>query len=74
MYTKTIIPETRSITLDLPASFIGEQVRVIAVVEKDASASQEKERVNLIAKTYSVYPQVDLSSFKFNREEANDFD
>jgi hypothetical protein len=73
MYTKTIIPETRSITLDLPLSFIGEHVRVIAVVEKEAPISGKKRR-DQIAKTYSVYPKTDLSQFKFNRDEANDFE
>lgn len=76
MYTKMIVPATRSVTIDLPENYIGEQVRLIAVVEKAIpyKESLEEERINQVKETYSKYKKTDLSNFKFNRDEANDFD
>ncbi len=73
MFTKTIVPKKKSITIDLPESFIGENVRLIAIIEKDS----DKELANSADKIqtiYAKYPKLDLSSFKFNRNDANDFE
>jgi hypothetical protein len=73
MYTKTIKPKSTSVTIDLPESFVGEHVRVTAVVErkeKPRKASSLEE----IHKRYSKFPRTDMSKFKFDRDEANDFD
>ena len=75
MFTKTIVPKTASVTIQLPENFIGEQVRVIATVEKRGAESMGlTEKIRDIKKRYSIYPRVDLGSFTFNRDEANDFD
>jgi hypothetical protein len=76
MYTTTITPETKSITIDLPDSFVGENVRLIAVVEKDYSVDVEASEftINEIKERYSKYPKRDLSNFKFNRDDANDYE
>jgi predicted protein tyrosine phosphatase len=71
MYTRSLIPKSTSLLLDLPDSFVGEQVRIVAVIEKPQECSREKRRSH-IAETYSKYPKVDLASINFDREEAND--
>jgi len=74
MFTKTIIPESASVVIDLPASYVGEHVRLIAVIEKEKNEFSPNDRKSQVANTYSKYPKVDLSNFKFNRDEANDFE
>lgn len=73
MFTKTIIPKKKSITIDLPENFIGENVRLIAIIEKDEVESVDNNS-NRIQEIYSKYPTLDLSNFKFNRNDANDFE
>ncbi|TDE11999.1 hypothetical protein [Dyadobacter psychrotolerans] len=75
MFTQTIIPDKASITIQLPESFVGEEVRVIAVVEKKTDVMKSlSDRLKAVKDKYSVYPRVNLSDFTFDREEANDFD
>ena len=75
MFTQTIIPDNTSITIQLPESFVGEEVRVIAVVEKKTDVMKNlSDRLKAVRDKYSVYPRVDLSGFTFDRDEANDFD
>ena len=73
MFTKTIIPKKKSITIDLPENFIGENVRLIAIIEKDEVEAVDNNS-NRIQEVYSKYPTLDLSNFKFNRNDANDFE
>ncbi|WP_353720550.1 hypothetical protein [Dyadobacter sp. 676] len=73
MYTKTITPETTSVTIELPENFVGEHVRVIAVIERKEKPRKAKS-LEEIRKRYSKFPEADLSKFKFDRDEANDFD
>jgi len=74
MFIKTIIPDSTSVTIQLPESYVGEEVRLIAVVEKKWNKShQPEDKVDMIRKKYSAYPRIDLSGFSFNRDEANDF-
>ncbi|WP_207428405.1 hypothetical protein [Pedobacter sp. SYSU D00535] len=75
MYTKTIIPKTKSITIDLPDEFVGEQVRLIMVIEKETGYHEvEDKKVDKLREAYSKYKRQDLSGFTFNRDEANDFE
>lgn len=73
MFTKTIIPKKKSITINLPDSFIGENVRLIAIIEKN-DTDVLANSADKIQKIYAKYPKVDLSGFKFNRNDANDFE
>ena len=73
MFTKTIIPKKKSITINLPESFIGENVRLIAIIEKD-EIENKTSNAKSIQQIYSKYPKIDLSNFKFNRSDANDFE
>ncbi|WP_439557066.1 hypothetical protein [Dyadobacter sp.] len=71
MYIKSFIPKSTSLLLDLPDSFVGEHVRIVAAVVKTQECSPERRR-SRIAQTYSKYPKADLTSLKFDREEANE--
>ena len=74
MFTKTIILDSSSVTIQLPESYVGEEVRLIALIEKkDTKSKEARNKKEAIKKKYSVYPRIDLSGFSFNRDEANDF-
>ena len=75
MFIKTIIPDSTSVTIHLPDNFVGEEVKLIAVIEKKQNKSEGiKDKISKIRDRYSVYPRVDVSGFSFNRDDANDFD
>lgn len=73
MFTKNITPKTTSVTIDLPPDFVGKNIKVTAVIER-----REKPRkaasLEEIHERYSKFPRIDMSKFKFDRNEANDFD
>lgn len=78
---RTIVKPTKnSLTLQLPDDLVGKTVEVIAFeIEPDISLSSGKKnldkekRMQEIEKGLSNY-RIDLSGFKFNRDEANDYD
>ncbi|MGV3601550.1 MAG: hypothetical protein ACO1N1_10125 [Dyadobacter fermentans] len=76
MFTKNITPKTTSVTIELPESFVGEHVKLIAIIEKKKfiESLSHAERLEQIRTTYSKFPRRDLSNYKFDREEANDFE
>ena len=76
MFTKTITPKSTSVTIELPKDYVGEHVKLIAIIErkKDIEKLSPAERLELIKNTYSKFPRRDLSKFKFDRDEANDFE
>ncbi|MBO9614858.1 MAG: hypothetical protein J7619_19300 [Dyadobacter sp.] len=73
MFTKSITPKTTSVTIELPADYVGKNVKLTAVIER-----REKPRkaasLEEIHDRYSKFPRIDMSKFKFDRDEANDFD
>lgn len=73
MFTKTITPETTSVTIELPADFVGKNIKVTAVVERREKPRRAKS-LEEIRERYSKFPKTDLSKFKFDRDEANNFD
>jgi hypothetical protein len=73
MFTKTITPKTASVTIDLPEEYIGKNIKVTAYIERREKLPRAKS-VEEIRERYSKFPKADLSKFKFDRDEANDFD
>ncbi|NCO56508.1 MAG: hypothetical protein GW876_14070 [Bacteroidetes bacterium] len=77
MYRQIIIPENTQLLLQLPKEFVGRQVEIIAFEIEDNTSS-----INKISKQQRIRDiqllfddcRVDMSNFKFNREEANDYD
>ena len=78
---RTIVkPSKNSLTLQLPDDLVGKTVEVIAFeIDQDVSTSPDKKqldkgkRMQQIEKGLSNY-RIDLSGFKFNRDEANDYE
>ena len=69
MYRDIIIPTSTKQTIELPEDFIGRQVEVIAFpLEEDMQSSNSGEDAFAFWKKHSI----DMSEFKFNREEANE--
>jgi hypothetical protein len=70
-------PEKNSLTIKLPDSFIGKVIEVLAfkIEENDNNQTAilgEQNRIEAINKAMSEH-RVDLSDFKFDRGEANDY-
>ena len=61
-----VVPENNKIELTVPDHFIGKRIEVLAfeMEEKEDSGHLEK-------KTFDAL-KLDLSGYKFNREEANE--
>jgi len=60
-----VIPENNKIELIVPDNFIGEQVEVFAIkIDKETSQIKKDKSFDAI--------KLDLSGFKFNREETNE--
>ena len=80
MIRKIVIPQERTLVLELPEEFVGKEVEVLAfAVEEEASTHENSpathkkpERLQKIRDTFSKY-RVDMSDFKFDRDEANNY-
>jgi hypothetical protein len=61
-----VVPENNKIELTIPDNFIGKRIEVLAI-----ELEEKEEKDNLKKKTFDAI-QLDLSEYKFNREEANE--
>lgn len=78
MVRAIVKPTKNNLTIRLPDHLIGKMVEVIAFeLEAPADAVQKDvdkaKRIKAIAKGLDKY-RTDLTSFKFSRDEANDYD
>ena len=81
MVRKIVIPQERTYVLELPEEFVGKEVEVLAFeVEEEGSmheispSPQKKpERLQQIRDTFAKY-RVDMGDFKFDRDEANNYE
>ncbi len=73
MYRAIITPTQTSLTIELPEDLVGKPVEVLAfnIQKSDVLADRKKPSIEEIKKFYAAY-QVDMSGFKFNRDEANE--
>ncbi|MHA4742385.1 hypothetical protein [Dyadobacter sp. MSC1_007] len=73
-----IVPTSNSYTLTLPDEMVGKQVEVIAfeVENSPLSAPTGKSKIDQITDIRAIFKDslVDLSGFKFDRDEANNYD
>ena len=79
MYRQIIIPENTQLLLQIPAEFVGKQVEVIAFEIEDTSSAISKISTNKQQRIRDIQAlfddcRVDMSNFKFNREEANNYE
>lgn len=71
MIRQIIIPTQNSYTINLPNEMIGKEVEVIAFEINTTTKSYAKSINN---EDVFFDTEVDLSKFKFNRDEANDYE
>jgi hypothetical protein len=72
-----IVPTTNSYLLNLPDKLIGKQVEIMLAFENEIPDSDiEIKRSDKIAHIQQIFKDnlIDLSSFKFDRNEANDYE
>ncbi len=76
MFRKIIVPESPNISLLLPANFVGHEVEVIAFPIEDKQTIEKQKDENKYswknARNFFNAHRIDLSNFKFNRDEANE--
>lgn len=66
MIRTIITPNEKTISLDIPEDYIGNQIEVIAFEKGEGVATKAK-------KTYCFNAlSIDTKNYKFNREEANE--
>ena len=75
---RTILkPDKNSLTLQLPDELVGKMIEVIAFsIEETKNTSQDAasktKRIDAINNVLNKH-RVDLSNYKFDRDEANDY-
>jgi hypothetical protein len=76
MYRKIIVPESANISISLPENFIGRHVEVIAFTIEDKQITETQSEDGKYAwknaRKFFNDHRIDLSNFKFNRDEANE--
>jgi hypothetical protein len=80
MYRQVFTPTEQDIKISIPPEWQGQLVEVIAfpisnstaLPQQDAAATKAQRRKE-IDDLFDKYP-IDLSNFKFDRDEANDYD
>ena len=75
---RTIVKPTKnSLTIKLPDNLVGKMVEVLAFELKapaeESIAVDKENRIKALEKGLNKYRK-DLSDFKFDRDEANDYD
>ncbi len=76
MIRKIIVPTERQYILEIPESFIGKNVEVLAFEVSETEVLQEEDEKGRLKKIRSAFDgvRVDLSNYKFDRDEANNYD
>ena len=77
MIRELIKPSGNTYILNLPDEMVGKTVEVIAFeIENSDNAIEIKEEKSLqdIKQKYSRYPVISHDDFKFNRDDANDYE
>lgn len=81
MFREILVAQGNSLTLDLPDDLVGKPIEVLAFalptdkpeMEKEISEEEMARRVADIRAIVAPH-RVDLSNFKFDRDEANNYD
>jgi hypothetical protein len=73
MYRAIITPKETKLTIDLPEELIGKPVEVLAfeLLKTEQGQQRKKPSAEEIDLFYKKY-QIDMSNFRFNRDEANE--
>jgi hypothetical protein len=75
MRTEILIPETNLLRLQIPDSFIGKEIEVV-IDEENATITLRKITPQKFEKASDIFKdcRVSFKDFKFNRDEANDYE
>lgn len=78
MVRQIVIPDTTRLQIDLPEDYLGEPVEITAVRlnEKPSSPTTDagkQARIARLEKALEGY-RVSLKGYKFDRDQANDYD
>lgn len=82
MFREILVAQGNSLTLDLPNELVGKQIEVLAFelkepvkpeVKKALSEEEIARRMTEIRAIVAPH-RIDLSNFKFDRDEANNYD
>lgn len=75
MVRQIVVPDTTRLQIDLPEDFVGKRVEVIAFeLEEERPESQTASEKKASIRTIFEGVRVDLSGYKFDRDEANNYD
>lgn len=74
MLREIITSANQNLTLHLPEDMVGKTVEVIAFEISDAKVEYQKDSRLKQIKDLTKDTLVDLSNFKFDRDEANNYD
>jgi hypothetical protein len=72
MYTEIITPTQSKIVLELPAEMIGKKIEIKATEIEELQVESMEARRKRIEDIFADC-RVDLSNFKFDRDEANNY-
>jgi len=77
MYRQVVMPEADNINISVPNAWKGMNIEVIVfpispkeVIARKTSDTEKRKKRNELLDKYLI----DLSDFKFNRDEANDYE
>jgi hypothetical protein len=74
MLRQIVVPTENEYVLHLPDEYLGKKVEVIAfeIEENGQSALSNREKTEQNARNFFDSIRVDMSGFRFNRDEANE--
>ncbi len=70
MFTQDITPTENPVTFEVPKNLLGHKLRVTAIPIDEGKTERAQKLEGALA--FWKSQQVDLSNFKFDREEANE--
>lgn len=74
MYIATIFPTKENHTINIPEEFYGKEILLTAQTVVASDHIKFADKLADVESLFSKYRKIDMSGFKFNREEANNFD
>jgi len=71
MVRTLVVPDQQNISIHLPESYVGKTVEIIAFEVNESEVTAKKRTMEEITNFYKGM-QLDLSTYKFDRDEANE--
>ncbi len=74
MYVTTVFPTQKNHTLDIPEEFYDKEIIITAQTVDQNDKNLNQQQFTDIENIFNKYRKIDLTNFKFDRNEANNFD